>query len=194
MKCTLLQITKPCFIGLLIFAAASSKATCYQVYRGQALVYHSQVPPVDLSLPYSETVPALFGPDASIVVVPGAFNCPSEAGVIPAAASPSGGGAQAPTSADPGAASSGQVDATVALTRLAQRYEGADDVEPGTGAPLVAGGYPGGYSAGGARFTHGPLQTGPRGGRYYINGSGGKTYVGRGGGGGGGGRSGRGRK
>ncbi len=81
----------------LLATAISAHATCYQVYRGQTLVYHSQVPPVDLSLPYSETVPALFGPDASMVVVPGAFNCPSEAGVIPAAAMPSGGSAQAPS-------------------------------------------------------------------------------------------------
>jgi endonuclease YncB( thermonuclease family) len=43
-------------------------------------------------------------------------------------------------------------------------------------AAAALGGYSSDFSYGG----HGPIQTGPRGGRYYINSNGNKTYVGRG--------------
>jgi endonuclease YncB( thermonuclease family) len=49
-----------------------------------------------------------------------------------------------------------------------------------TDGPRTSGSLGGGGSYGGGRSSHGPIQTGPRGGRYYINSSGNKQYVPRG--------------
>jgi hypothetical protein len=48
-------------------AGLDAQAACYTVYAGTASVYRSTTPPVDLSLAYSETVPAKFGRGASMV-------------------------------------------------------------------------------------------------------------------------------
>lgn len=58
--------------------ATAAHANCYTVYKGDAKVYHAQTPPVDTSLPYSDTVPARFGAGAMMVVTTGAFDCPRD--------------------------------------------------------------------------------------------------------------------
>lgn len=140
-------------------------ANCYAVYKGDARVYHAQTPPVDTSLPYSETVPARFGPGAMMVVTTGAFDCPMENEI-------QGGDALS------GAAPSKEAQAAArdrALNRLAERHGGsAGDGSDSSEATSN-------YGTGGA-YSRGPILTGPRGGQYYVNSSGNKTYVGSGGG------------
>ena len=60
----------PLMIGLTLLGAASAlqaRAACYTVYVGNGIVYRSTTTPVDLSRPYSETLPARFGRGASMI-------------------------------------------------------------------------------------------------------------------------------
>ena len=60
----------PLMMGLTLLgasAALQAQAACYTVYVGNGVVYRSTTPPVDLSQPYSETLPARFGRGASMV-------------------------------------------------------------------------------------------------------------------------------
>jgi hypothetical protein len=62
--------TLPTLICLACLGAASAPvahAACYTVYLGERIAYRSTTPPVDLSRPYSETLPARFGSGASMV-------------------------------------------------------------------------------------------------------------------------------
>lgn len=157
---------------LVLFAGASlmlgtAHANCYTVYKGDTRVYHAQTPPVDTSLPYSESVPARFGPGAMMVVMPGAFDCPSENELR--GSDPVAGGGSSTKDAE-------AVAHSKALNRLAARHSIAD--EDGNAGSIGSG-----YSGGGQPFTRGPILTGPRGGQYYVNSNGNRSYVSRGGGG-----------
>jgi len=51
----------------LLGSASFNALACYTVYdRSNRIVYHAQLPPVDMSLPLHETVPARF-PDGHLV-------------------------------------------------------------------------------------------------------------------------------
>ncbi|RTL33679.1 MAG: hypothetical protein EKK53_27840 [Burkholderiales bacterium] len=143
--------------GTLVLTSMAH-ANCYAVFKGDARIYHAMRAPVDTSLPYSESVPARFGPGATMVVTSGAFDCPSENEILIPASAPSGTGPF--SKADEIAARDR------ALTRLAERHSVVGDGNDGDGS--YGGGQPG----------QGPIMTGPRGGKYYINGNGNKTYVG----------------
>lgn len=142
----------------MMLAISAAHANCYAVYKGDARIYHAMRAPVDTSLPYSESVPARFGPGATMVVTSGAFDCPSENEIVIPASAPGGTG---PVSKADELAARDR-----ALTRLAERHSVVGDGNDGDGS--YGGGQPG----------QGPIMTGPRGGKYYINGSGNKTYVG----------------
>jgi len=48
-------------------SALPAQAACYTVYQGARIIYRSTTPPVDLSRPYSETLPLRFGSGTSLV-------------------------------------------------------------------------------------------------------------------------------
>jgi len=56
-----------CLTWLGIASALPAQAACYTVYAGNVITYRSTTAPVDLSRPYSETLPARFGNGASMV-------------------------------------------------------------------------------------------------------------------------------
>lgn len=143
--------------GTLVLASAAH-ANCYAVYKGDTRIYHAIRAPVDTSLPYSESVPARFGPGATMVVTSGAFDCPSENEIVIPASTPGGTG---PVSKADELAARDR-----ALTRLAERHSIAGEGNDGDGS----------YGVG--QVSKGPLMTGPRGGKYYVNSNGNKTYVG----------------
>lgn len=143
--------------GTLVLASAA-QANCYAVFKGDARIYHAMRAPVDTSQPYSESVPARFGPGATMVVTSGAFDCPSENEIVIPAAAPGGSG---PVSKADKLAARDR-----ALARLAERHSIAGEGNDGDG------------SYGGGQASQGPLMTGPRGGKYYVNSNGNKTYVG----------------
>lgn len=147
--------------GIALLMLPSAQANCYTVYKGDTRVYHAQTPPVDTSLPYSETVPARFGQGASMVVMPGAFDCPSE-NELRGGESSAGGTASKEAEAAAHAKT---------LGRLAERHS----------VGLTEEGSSAGYSSSGQPFNRGPIITGPRGGQYYVNSNGNKTYVSSGG-------------
>ena len=57
--------------------ADSASANCYMVYARDTLLYHSTQSPVDLAPPLSATVPARFGPDATMMFTSDSTYCPS---------------------------------------------------------------------------------------------------------------------
>ncbi|XAH24875.1 hypothetical protein AAFF27_06690 [Xylophilus sp. GW821-FHT01B05] len=63
---------------LLAGALSSAHATCYTVYgRGDGIVYQSSRSPVDMRYPLHQTVPARFGPGASMVFSLSLDACPA---------------------------------------------------------------------------------------------------------------------
>jgi|GEM_PF-3384857 len=151
--------------GITLLMHMTANANCYSVYKGDARVYHAQTPPVDTSLPYGETVPARFGAGATMIVASGAFDCPRDDELQ--------GGEVMAGSAWQGAS---DVARDKALSRLARRHGGRSDDDRASDGSTAG-------SSGGEVSTRGPILTGPRGGQYYLNSSGNKSYVssGRGG-------------
>lgn len=146
--------------GAASLMLTSAHAGCYTVYKGTTRLYHAQTAPVDTSLPYSETVPMRFGDGAVMIVSLGAFDCPVDNELQEERALASG---QRAKEAEESAR-------TRALNRLAERHTGSPDnsfiLEGARSDSLRRGTY-----------DAGPILTGPRGGQFYWNGSGGKTYV-----------------
>lgn len=62
---------------LALLCTSAAQANCYAVYKGRDQIYYAQTPPVDTSLHYSDTVPARFGPGATMVVA-SSYDCPSD--------------------------------------------------------------------------------------------------------------------
>ena len=56
-----------CLATLGVVSALPAQAACYTVFTGNSIVYRSTTPPVDLSRPYSETLPLRFGSGASLI-------------------------------------------------------------------------------------------------------------------------------
>ena len=67
---------KPALLCTLALAASQALA-CYTVYdRSNAVVYHAQTPPVDMSLPLHQTLPAAF--PGGHLVFGDSLDCPRE--------------------------------------------------------------------------------------------------------------------
>lgn len=67
---------KPALLCTLALAAGNALA-CYTVYdRSNAVVYHAQTPPVDMSLPIHQTLPAVF--PGGHLVFDNSLDCPRE--------------------------------------------------------------------------------------------------------------------
>ncbi|HZY19539.1 MAG TPA: hypothetical protein VFE82_13770 [Ramlibacter sp.] len=65
-------------LGALALVAAGQAAACYTVYdRNNKIVYNAQKPPVDMSRPLSETLPARF-PGGHLVFDNGSSDCPAD--------------------------------------------------------------------------------------------------------------------
>jgi hypothetical protein len=61
--------------GLLL--ARGALAMCFEIHSGERLVYRSTQPPVDMSRPLHETVPAMFGGGSTLMFFPEADGCTS---------------------------------------------------------------------------------------------------------------------
>ena len=64
-----------CLAWLGIASALPAQAACYTVYLGSRIAYRSTTPPVDLSRPYSETLPPRFGSGASMITTADETGC-----------------------------------------------------------------------------------------------------------------------
>jgi hypothetical protein len=64
-----------CLAWLGIASALPAQAACYTVYLGSRIAYRSTTPPVDLSRPYSETLPPRFGSGASMITTVDETGC-----------------------------------------------------------------------------------------------------------------------
>jgi len=64
-----------CLAWLGAASALPVHAACYTVYQGNSITYRSTLPPVDLSQPYSETLPARFGGGASMIAANDETGC-----------------------------------------------------------------------------------------------------------------------
>ena len=64
-----------CLASLGIASALPTQAACYTVYLGSSIAYRSTIPPVDLSRPYGETLPARFGNGASMITTDDETGC-----------------------------------------------------------------------------------------------------------------------
>jgi hypothetical protein len=155
--------------GLLTAILGTAQATCFMVYgSANALIYRSSTSPVDLTQQIGDSVRAKFGPEASMVSSDTTQFCPE----LPAA--------EMRGATDANAASAAGTVVSVA-SRPAEPLSFVPEFAAGGRAEF---GGVGTASSGGSSGGGRSLQTGPRGGVYYINGSGNRTYVG-------GGRSGR---
>ncbi len=141
-------------------------AYCYTVYKGDSLVYKAQSAPVDTSRPYSETVPAKFGAGAMMVVDVSSIDCPQESELTDIVAYHN--------LERPGTVAGDSPETTRALGRLALRHTGSSD-----NSSVLHEASSDSFRAG--TYSKGPIMTGPRGGQFYWNSNGGKTYVSGGG-------------
>jgi hypothetical protein len=64
-----------CLAWLGAASALPVHAACYTVYQGNNIAYRSTLPPVDLSQPYGETLPARFGSGASMIAANDETGC-----------------------------------------------------------------------------------------------------------------------
>lgn len=64
-----------CLAWLGAATALPVQAACHTVYLGNSIAYRSTTPPVDLSRPYSETLPARFGSGASMITTIDEVGC-----------------------------------------------------------------------------------------------------------------------
>lgn len=149
--------------------ARESMAACYTIYKNDVAIYQSSVAPVDMALPLSQAVPAKFDPGTSMIFNELSNPCLS---------------IEAKLSGFPTAASERQV--TPRSNRKISTQ--VDTVQSSAVSPLDASIFAdmpeyssGSSSSGGGAFNTGPILTGPRGGQYYINSNGNKTYVSSGG-------------
>lgn len=154
---------------MLVFAAGADSA-CYEIYRNDSIVYRSPVAPVDMSRPFSETVPAEFGDGATMIYQERSITCDALDARLNSSGSGSVIGKQSNQNrAITSTSSQSATTAPLALSTTAS-WETSYFANEYSGS--------GGTSSGGLA---GPIYTGPRGGQYYINSNGNKTYVSSGG-------------
>ena len=144
----------------------SADAACYTVYKDEKVIYQSSIAPVDLSFPFSQTIPTKFGNGATMVFQEGSNFCPDVDGTGNTSIS----------------------ESRSSTPQLAAKYSNAAATNPPIQIPTIRNSdhspsafsspNDSGSSGYGSRSAQGPIQTGPRGGQYYINSNGNKTYVG----------------
>ena len=157
----------------LLCATASqiANAACYTIYMGNVIVYQSSRVPVDMSFQFSQTVPVSYGVGATMVFQEGPDICedidgsklsntPNELRI----SSQANAGSRNP-SYKSASASYGQSQSTLDLIKDSPLISGA--FERFTNSDIV----------GSNNGSQGYIQTGPRGGKYYINSSGNKSYI-----------------
>ena len=150
--------------ALVSTAVTSASAACYTVYMDEKVIYQSSIEPVDLSFPFSQTLPAKFGEGATMVYLEGSNFCPD----LDSTSNTSGN--QSRSSARQLSATNSKLATANSAVQLptsrSAEYSSSDFTSANYSGPL-------GY---GSRSDPGAIQTGPRGGQYYINSSGNKTY------------------
>jgi hypothetical protein len=77
------MISKGWILATALLAAGTAQATCYSVHKADGtLIFESSTTPVNLALPFGDTVPEKFGPGALMVMSdPGVF-CKERAAVL----------------------------------------------------------------------------------------------------------------
>jgi len=70
-----MKVSLICLALLGTASALPVQAACYTVYLGNSIVYRSTTSPVDLSRPYSETVPWRFGSGATMITANDETGC-----------------------------------------------------------------------------------------------------------------------
>ena len=149
--------------------APESPATCYTIYKSDVAIYQSTVAPVDMARPLSQSVPEKFGAGTSMI-----FNELSNACLAIEAkltVSPTG-APERLVASRPNRKTSTQVDTVQSPAVSPLDTSIFADMPEYSGASS---------SSGGGSFNTGPILTGPRGGQYYMNSNGNKTYVSSGG-------------
>lgn len=141
--------------------ALSAHAGCYTIYRAGQMIYQSSEAPVDTGRQFHTTVPQRFGTGATLVYLADAESC---------------------FFVDSG--TSENVGKTVQASYLPS-HSGAAPRDPTIPAsvkinPEINLGSMPSMSASGGYGGNPMLHTGPKGGQFYINGSGNKSYVGGG--------------
>ena len=142
-------------------------AACYTVYKNEGVVYRSSVSPVDMSFPFSQTLSTIFGEGATMVYLDGSTFCPD----IESTGSSSSNQFRAPLQ---GRSTTNLNVATADASIRPQPIQ----MEERHSSAFPSKDYSGLAGYGGAHGAQGSIQTGPRGGRYYMNSNGNKTYVG----------------
>ena len=163
-----------CSSLLIVFLfVGRAEAMCYSVYRGESLVFQSTSAPVDMGLPMSQAVHAKFGADATMM-----FNDGPCTEVAPRGATQAD-PAKNTASARQKLSSKSPPNRTVSLDEgQMEEARGAQNRDVMNNLSLKYGGLAGDSGQAG---SSGAIQTGPRGGQFYINSNGNKTYVGSGG-------------
>lgn len=163
-------------VSTLVLATAA-QANCFTVHDAAGkLIQQTTEPPVDLSLQLGDTVPQQFGQGAHLIFSHNTLDCPISY--------------VSQTEQQPPAVEAAKMAVRASESPSTEKLATTQSTTPSSSlpnySPAVAtsgGAY---YNSPGYRVAAGPLQTGPRGGTYYINSNGNKSYVSRGGGGGGG--------
>ena len=148
-----------------------ASAACYTIYKNDLAIYQSSIAPIDMGLPFSQTVPAKFGQGATLVFQEWVNLCAEfdgSAGVDKSSASTQQSQGQVSNSGS----SSGR---PVAVSRSPQL-----PATPIASSDLVInsiGNYGNSSGIGSSSGHPGLIQTGPRGGQYYVNSNNNKTYI-----------------
>lgn len=151
--------------------AQQANAACYTIYKSDVAIYQSSVPPVDMGPPFSQTVPAKFGVGATMVYQEWANSCaefdsPTGFDKAPSVArQPQGQARTTESSSSRASSSSRQAQSSAAQMTNSEMVINASQSYGGSGGTASNVDYPG------------SIQTGPRGGQYYMNSNGNKTYV-----------------
>jgi hypothetical protein len=67
---------KAWLIAATLLSTSIAQAACYSVYKADGtLLQESSTPPVNLSMQIGDTVPAMFGPGATMTMSDNAFYC-----------------------------------------------------------------------------------------------------------------------
>lgn len=135
-----------CLAWLGAASALPAHAACYTVYAGNNIIYRSTSAPVDLSRPYSETLPARFGSGASMITTNDETGCIQV--VLSGGAPPpegisrgrsGGGGAKPKASAGPASLDAVFVDPSLRM----RSSVGVPDAASGAGSGAGSGAKPG---------------------------------------------------
>ncbi len=152
-----------------IACAREAMAVCYTIYKNDVAIYQSTLAPVDMALPLSQSVPEKFGAGTSMI-----FNALNNT-CLPIEAKPT----TSPTvAAEQDVASRPNRKTSAPVGAVRSSAVSPLDNSIFADRPEYSGGS---NSYGGGTFNTGPILTGPRGGQYYINSNGNKTYVSSGG-------------